>query len=103
MRRPHFLGGALAGNRPLERALADAGFKDIRVELINVRFEFECPEAFTELRRAMSTPFRTMLEKQTPELRRRIVDALNDAARKFADVSGKVRMDNQAICISAHL
>jgi hypothetical protein len=51
----------------------------------------------------MSTPFRTMLEKQTPELQRKILNALNDAARKYADASGKVSMDNQAICISAHL
>jgi ubiquinone/menaquinone biosynthesis C-methylase UbiE len=93
----------LADTRPLERALANAGFKDIRVEPINVRFKFDSPEAFTEQRRAMSTPFRTMLEKQTPELQRKIVEALNDAARKYADASGKVSMDNQAICISAHL
>jgi hypothetical protein len=44
-----------------------------------------------------------MLEKQTPELRRKILDAITDAARKFSDASGKVAMDNQAICISAHL
>jgi len=93
----------LADTRPLERALASAGFKDMRVEPINVRFEFDSPEAFTETRRAMSTPLRTMLEKQTPELRRKILDALTDAARKFADASGKVTMDNQAICIAAHL
>ena len=93
----------LADTRPLERALANAGFKDIRVEPINVRFKFDSPEAFTEQRRAMSTPFRTMLEKQTPELQRKIINALNDAARKYADASGKVSMDNEAICISAHL
>ena len=93
----------LADTRPLERALANAGFKDIRVEPISVRFKFDSPEAFTEQRRAMSTPFRTMLEKQTPELQRKILNALNDAARKYADASGKVSMDNQAICISAHL
>ena len=93
----------LADTRPLERALANAGFKDIRVEPINVRFKFDSPEAFTEQRRAMSAPFRTMLEKQTPELQRKIVEALNDAARKYADASGKVSMDNEAICISAHL
>jgi enediyne biosynthesis protein CalE5 len=93
----------LADTRPLERALANAGFKDIRVEPINVRFKFDSPEAFTEQRRAMSTPFRTMLEKQTPELQRKILNALNDAARKYADASGKVSMDNEAICISAHL
>ncbi len=93
----------LADTRPLEQALAKAGFKDIRVEPINVCFKFDSPEAFTEQRRAMSTPFRIMLEKQTPELQRKILDVLNDAARKFADASGKVNMDNQAICISAHL
>jgi len=93
----------LADTRPLERALANAGFKDIRVEPISVRFKFDSPEAFTEQRRAMSTPFRTMLEKQTPELQRKILNALNDAARKYADASGKVSMDNEAICISAHL
>jgi ubiquinone/menaquinone biosynthesis C-methylase UbiE len=93
----------LADTRPLERALANAGFKDIRVEPINVRFKFDSPEAFTEQRRAMSTPFRAMLEKQTPELQRKILNALNDAARKYADASGKVSMDNEAICISARL
>jgi len=93
----------LADTRPLERALASAGFKDMRVEPINVRFEFDSAEAFTETRRAMSTPLRTMLEKQTPELQRKILDAITDAARKFSDASGKVAMDNQAICISAHL
>jgi SAM-dependent methyltransferase len=93
----------LADTRPLERALANAGFKDIRVEAINVCFKFDSPQAFTEQRRAMSMSFRTMLEKQTPELQRKILDALNDAARKYADASGKVSMDNQAICISAHL
>lgn len=93
----------LADTRPLERALERAGFKDIRLEPINVCFEFDSPEAFTEQRRAMSMPLRTMLEKQTPELQRKILDALNDAARKFADASGKVTMDNEAICISAHL
>ncbi|MDO8434096.1 MAG: methyltransferase domain-containing protein [Candidatus Binatus sp.] len=93
----------LADTRPLEKALASAGFKDIRVEPINVRFEFDSPEAFTAQRRAMSMPFRMMLEKQTPELQRKILEAMSNAARKFADSSGKVTMDNQAICVWAHL
>jgi enediyne biosynthesis protein CalE5 len=93
----------LADTRPLEKALADAGFKDVRVEPINVRFEFDSPQAFTEQRRAMSTPFRMMLEKQTRDLQRKILDAMSNAASKFADSTGKVTMDNLAICISAHL
>ena len=93
----------LADTRPLERALANAGFKEIHVEPIVVRFEFDSPAAFTEQRQQMSTPFRAMLAKQTPELQRKILDAVTDAARKFADQSGKVRMDNEAICIAGHL
>jgi enediyne biosynthesis protein CalE5 len=93
----------LADTRPLEKALAGAGFKDVRVEPCNVRFEFDSAEGFAEQRRAMSTPFRMILEKQTPEMQRKIMGALSDAARKFADSTGKVTMDNLAICISAHV
>ncbi len=93
----------LADTRPLERALANAGFKEIRVEPIVVVFEFDSPAAFTELRQQMSTPFRAILAKQTPQVQAAILDAVTDAARKYADPSGKVRMDNDAICIAAHL
>ncbi len=93
----------LADTRPLERALAAAGFKDVRIEPINVRFEFESAAAFAEQRRTVSTPFRAMLSKLPPELQRRILDALAQAARPYSDTSGKVRMDNETILIAAHL
>jgi ubiquinone/menaquinone biosynthesis C-methylase UbiE len=93
----------LADTRPLERALANAGFKEIHVEPIVVRFEFDSPAAFAEQRQQMSAPFRAMLAKQTPEIQRKILDTVTDAARRFADQSGKVRMDNEAICIAGHL
>ncbi len=93
----------LADTKPLERALSAARFKDIRVEPINVHFEFESPQAFAEQRRTVSTPFRMMLSKQTPELQQRIMDALAQEARRYADASGRVRMDNEAILIAAHL
>ena len=92
----------LADTKPLQRALAAAAFKDIRIEPINVRFEFESPQAFAEQRRAVSTPFRMMLSRQTPELQARIMDVLVQEARRFADASGKVAMDNEAILIAAH-
>ncbi len=93
----------LADTKPLERALSAARFKDIRVEPINVHFEFESPQAFAEQRRTVSTPFRMMLSKQTPELQQRIMDALAQEARRYADASGRVRMDNEAILIAARL
>jgi ubiquinone/menaquinone biosynthesis C-methylase UbiE len=92
----------LADTRPLERALSDAGFKAIHVEPIIVSFEWVSAEAFTAQRRAMSAPFRAVLAKQTPETQQRILDAVTQAARSFADAAGVVRMDNEAICIAAH-
>ncbi len=92
----------LADTKPLLRALSTAGFKDISVAPLNVRFEFESPQAFAEQRRAVSTPLRMMLSKQTPELQQRIMDALVQQARRFADASGRVRMDNEALLVAAH-
>jgi enediyne biosynthesis protein CalE5 len=93
----------LADPKPLERALVAAGFKDVQIEPITVHFEFESPEAFAEQRRAVSSPFRALLSRLPPELQQRILDALAQAARQYADASGKVRMDNEAILIAAHL
>ena len=98
---PHPL--KLADTRPLERSLGRAGFKDIHVESLIVKFEWKSAEAFTEQRRALSAPFRAMLSRQTPELQGQILGAVTAAASKYADASGIVRMDNEAICIAAHL
>jgi len=98
---PHPL--RLADTRPLERALTSNGFKDFKVEPVIVKLEWKSAEAFTEQRRALSGPFRAMLSKQSPELQRQILDAVTSAARKYADLSGVVRMDNEALCIAAHL
>jgi len=98
---PHPL--KLADPRPLERALGSAQFKEIQIEPIVVKFEFESAKAFTEQRQAMSAPFRALLTKQTPHMQRRLLDAVTAAASKYADPSGIVRMSNEAICIAAHL
>jgi ubiquinone/menaquinone biosynthesis C-methylase UbiE len=92
----------LADTKPLQRALDAAGFNDLRVEPINVRFEFESPAAFAEQRRAVSTPFRAMLARHPPELQQRILDAIAQEARRYADASGRVRMDNEALLVAAH-
>jgi enediyne biosynthesis protein CalE5 len=98
---PHPL--KLADTKPLERALSRAGFKDIRLEPIVVSFEWKSAAAFTEQRRVMSAPFRAVLSRQTPELQQQILNAVTESASRYADSSGAVRMDNEAICIAAHL
>ncbi|MGH7935298.1 MAG: class I SAM-dependent methyltransferase [Candidatus Binataceae bacterium] len=96
---PHPL--RLADTKPLERALSSAGFKETHCEPIIVRFEWKSAEEFTEQRRALSAPFRALLSKQTPEMQQKILAVVTDGARGYADASGTVRMDNEAICVAA--
>jgi enediyne biosynthesis protein CalE5 len=98
---PHPL--RLADTTPLERALAQAGFKDIRREPIVVGFDWPSAEEFTTQRRAVSAPFRALLARVPAEMQERILAAVSDEARRFANASGVVHMDNEAICIAAHL
>ncbi len=93
----------LADTTPLERALEHAGFKDIRREPIIVSFEWPSPEEFTSQRRAMSAPFRALLARLPAETQQRILAAVTDEARRFANASAVVHMDNEAICIASHL
>jgi enediyne biosynthesis protein CalE5 len=98
---PHPL--RLADTTPLERALARAGFKDIRREPIVVSFDWPSPEEFTSQRRAMSAVFRALLDRVSPDMKEQILAAVTEEARRFANAAGVVHMDNEAVCIAAHL
>jgi enediyne biosynthesis protein CalE5 len=86
----------------LNGALERAGFKDVIIERMPVTFEFESAEAFTQMREDVASAFRGLLARQSPEVRRQIVAAVTDAARKFTQSDGKVRTTNETILFSAH-
>ena len=44
-----------------------------------------------------------MLSKQPSEMQQKILDAVTEGARKYADSSGVVHMENEAICIACHV
>jgi enediyne biosynthesis protein CalE5 len=92
----------LADTSILSSALEQAGFKEVSIERLPVTFEFDSAEDFTRFREEVSSPFRALLERQTPEVRRQILDAVTDAARAFAGHDGKVRTTNETILFSAH-
>jgi enediyne biosynthesis protein CalE5 len=71
----------LADPSILQNALVEAGFKGVTIERLPVTFEFESPAAFTGFRADVAAPFRALLERQVPEMRQRILDAVTDAAR----------------------
>ncbi len=92
----------LADTSILKRALEQAGFKNITVERMLVTFEFDSADDFTTMREEVSSAFRGLLARQTPELRRQILAAVTDAARKFTGSDGKVRTTNETILFAAH-
>jgi hypothetical protein len=86
----------------LSKALEQAGFKDIAIERMPVTFEFDSAEDFTRMREDVASAFRGLLARQSPEMRRQIIAAVTDAARKFTESDGKVRTTNETILFSAH-
>ncbi len=91
----------LADTSILSGELKGCGFRDIMMERMPVRFEFESPEDFTRMREDVASSFRTLLARQPPELRREILAAVTDAASKFIESDGKVRTTNETILFTA--
>ncbi|HXD90186.1 MAG TPA: methyltransferase domain-containing protein [Candidatus Binataceae bacterium] len=91
----------LADTAILKSALEATGFRNVTIERLQVVFEFASPDAFTQFRRDVSAPFRALLERQTAEMRERILAAVSDAARAFVGADGKLRTVNETILFAA--
>jgi SAM-dependent methyltransferase len=91
----------LADTSILSSALTAAGFKEVVIERRQVVFEFESTAAFTQFRAEVSAPFRALLDRQTPELRQRIVDAIIEAAGAHTGPDGRLRTANETILFAA--
>ena len=87
----------------LSNALEQSGFKEIKVERMPVTFEFDSAEDFTRMREDVASAFRGLLARQSPEMRRQIIGAVTDAARKFTQSDGKVRTTNETILFAARV
>jgi ubiquinone/menaquinone biosynthesis C-methylase UbiE len=85
----------------LKRALEKAGFTEIVSEQIEVVFEFSSADEFTRFRTDVSSPFRAVLDKTTPELREKILRATTEAAKHYCLGDGSLRLSNAAICVAA--
>jgi len=93
---------SLADTSIVERALTSAGFRDFKVEPMNVIFEFDSPEKFLESRRDISYDFRTAMASQPPEVQRKLEEIVIREARPYVGADGKMRCNNQTLLISAH-
>jgi SAM-dependent methyltransferase len=93
---------SLADTSILERALTGAGFREFKVEPMNVTFEFDSPQKFLESRKDISYDFRSAVASQPPEVQRKLEEIVIKEARPYVGADGKMRCNNQTFLISAH-
>ena len=85
----------------MEKALADAGFTDIRVERMTMTTELPSATDYTDFIRDIAAPVRAMLASQPEEKQAEAWGAIADAAGQFAGSDGVVRMPNETILVAA--
>jgi len=91
---------SLADHEALKQSFVQAGFKDVRVEILSTTFDFDSAESYTSFQKAVTAPIQLMLANQTEEKRRQAWDAVTEAVSRYADSHGRVNIDNEVICIA---
>lgn len=90
---------ALADIEALKQSFNQAGFKDIKIDTLQITFEFDSPESYTKLHRQTATRIHAMLADQTEEVKKQAWDSITEAVWQYADSHGRVNLDNEVICI----
>ena len=63
---------ALADAESLKRSFSQAGFKDIKVEILQITFGFDSPESYTRLHQQVTAPLQAMLSSQNEERKKQV-------------------------------
>jgi ubiquinone/menaquinone biosynthesis C-methylase UbiE len=90
---------ALADIETLKQSFSQAGFKDIKVDMFQITFEFDSPESYTKLHQQTATRIHEMLANQTEEVKKQAWNSITEAACQYAGSHGRVNLDNEVICI----
>jgi len=90
---------ALADAGTLKQLFSQAGFKDIKVETLQITFEFDSPESYTKHIQQTATRIHEMLANQAEDVKKQAWDSITDAAWQYADSHGRLNLDNEVICI----
>jgi ubiquinone/menaquinone biosynthesis C-methylase UbiE len=91
---------ALADAGALERLFSQAGFRDIRIETLQITFGFDSPDSYTRFHQQIAAPIQAMLSSQTEERKKQVWSSVTEAVWQYADSHGKVNLDNEVICIA---
>jgi ubiquinone/menaquinone biosynthesis C-methylase UbiE len=83
----------------LRNYFVNAGFKDVTIERMIVTFDFTSSKEYASFVHETAGPLHEMLSNESPDRRQKILEAVSESARKFADNTGIVKFSNDAICI----
>jgi ubiquinone/menaquinone biosynthesis C-methylase UbiE len=92
---------SLSDENFLKGSFVKSGFEDVTIEKLNMNFDFESAEAFTNFVCETVAPIESVLSNQSQERRTEILKAITDesANRYGNNTSGSVNLSNEAICI----
>jgi SAM-dependent methyltransferase len=90
---------------PLSRPTAEAiggllkggGFSDVQVEELELSFDFDSAEEYTEFTKSIAAPIIAMISPHPEEVQRETWQAITDAARETADGEGRISLANQVL------
>jgi ubiquinone/menaquinone biosynthesis C-methylase UbiE len=93
---------------PLSRPTAEAigglleggGFSGVEVEELEVTWEFDSAEQYTEYTSAIVAPIVAMISAHPEDVQRETWDAITEAARRHADDDGRISFANQVLIAS---
>lgn len=91
---------SLSDENNLKNSFITSGFKDLVTERMNVSFDFESPDDFTDFITETAGPLQKMLVDQGMQRKKEILRAITVAAANYADkTTGKTKFENEAIFI----
>jgi len=91
----------LADTNMLQDKFKQAGFRDVTVHIDNMNFKADSAEQFTSFHQSINAPIKMMISSQGIERQSEIWNAITEAARKYADGTGAVTLQNEVIYIVA--
>jgi len=92
---------SLSDENFLEDSFSKSGFKGVSIERLNMIFDFDSAEAYTDFVCETAAPIQIILSNQLQEKRKEILGAITEAARSYADKeTGHVSLSNETICIA---
>ena len=91
---------SMSDQNNLNKFYEESGFIHPVIEIINVLFDFDSSDDFTTFTIDHGGPtLQKILAGETNETREQILKAISKGSEKYADSSGKVRFENEAILI----